>query len=91
MRGPIMWQDFNPVVTHMSGKDQDQELAKILEAGVREQCDQCSARAGIQADFPFGTLFFCRHHYNKNVEALTNRGAIAKLLPMQQDSKDGTR
>ena len=44
------------------------------------QCDQCSARAQVLTLLPSGELWFCQHHYNKNAQALTNKGAIAKLL-----------
>jgi hypothetical protein len=46
----------------------------------RVQCDQCSARAAFEVDLPFGALSFCYHHYNKNVEALTNQGGVARIL-----------
>lgn len=43
-------------------------------------CDQCSARAFVQVGLPTGILTFCMHHYNKNAHALTEKGAVAKLL-----------
>jgi hypothetical protein len=58
-----------------------QETPELLvETGQREQCDSCSARAMVKVELPFGNLWFCLHHYNKNAEALTDRGGIAKLL-----------
>lgn len=33
-------------------------------------CDGCSARAQFQVDFPFGTLFFCRHHMHKHLSKI---------------------
>ena len=58
-----------------------QETPELLvETGQREQCDSCSARAMVKVDLPFGNLWFCLHHYNKNAEALTDKGGIAKLL-----------
>jgi hypothetical protein len=55
------------------------EAPKVIEEG-RVQCDQCSARAAFQVELPFGLLTFCQHHYNKNAEALTNQGGVAKIL-----------
>jgi hypothetical protein len=43
-------------------------------------CDQCSARAQVEVGLLTGKLTFCLHHYNKNAEVLTNKGAVAKLL-----------
>jgi hypothetical protein len=43
-------------------------------------CDQCSARAFVEVGLPSGILTFCMHHYNKNAQALTEKGAVAKLL-----------
>jgi hypothetical protein len=58
-----------------------QETPELLEETVqREQCDSCSARALVKVTLSFGELWFCLHHYNKNAEALTERGGIAKLL-----------
>ena len=60
--------------------EQDLEMA----AG-RVQCDQCSARAYASVLLKTGELAFCHHHYNKNAQALTERGAVAKLLDISQD------
>lgn len=58
----------------------------ILETVVvAERCDQCSARAMVKVIFSYGNLWFCLHHYNKNAQALTERGAIAKLLEVSTD------
>ena len=46
----------------------------------RVQCDGCSARAVYLVAIPNGKLAFCNHHYNKNADALTKQGGIAKLL-----------
>lgn len=46
----------------------------------RVQCDQCSARAAFKVELPFGLLTFCHHHYNKNAQALTNQGGVARIL-----------
>jgi hypothetical protein len=43
-------------------------------------CDQCSARASVSVSLSAGILTFCLHHYNKNADALTEKGAVAKLL-----------
>jgi hypothetical protein len=43
-------------------------------------CDQCSARAFVKVSFPAGILTFCMHHYNNHAQALTEKGAVAKLL-----------
>ena len=59
---------------------QEETSELLVETGQREQCDSCSARAMVKVDLPFGNLWFCLHHYNKNAEALTDRGGIAKLL-----------
>jgi hypothetical protein len=53
------------------------------EAG-RVQCDQCSARAAFKVELPFGILAFCYHHYNKNAEALTNKGGVARILDIYE-------
>lgn len=45
-----------------------------------EYCDSCSARAMWLVWLPQGKLSFCGHHYNKNAQVLTERGALAKLL-----------
>lgn len=57
----------------------DQELLEETEA-VRVQCDSCNARALVKASMPFGTLFFCMHHYNKHATALKEKGAKATPL-----------
>ncbi len=43
-------------------------------------CDQCSARAFVTVGLSTGILTFCMHHYNKHALALTEKGAVAKLL-----------
>jgi len=45
-----------------------------------EFCDKCSARAQVQVEFEFGSLWFCFHHYNKSAKALTEKGGVARLL-----------
>ena len=50
----------------------------------RVQCDQCSARAAFKVELPFGLLTFCHHHYNKNAEALTNKGGVARILDIYE-------
>jgi hypothetical protein len=45
-----------------------------------QTCDSCSARAIWLVWLPYGKLSFCGHHYNQNAQALTEQGAIAKLL-----------
>jgi hypothetical protein len=58
-----------------------EETSELLEeTGQWVQCDSCSARAMVKVSLSFGELWFCLHHYNKNAEALTNKGGIAKLL-----------
>jgi hypothetical protein len=59
------------------------ETPKVIEEG-RIQCDQCPARAAFGVDLPFGHLAFCQHHYNKNAEALTNQGGIARILDIYE-------
>ncbi len=54
----------------------------------RVQCDQCSARAAFEVDLPFGALSFCYHHYNKNAEALTNQGGVARILDIYDKETD---
>jgi hypothetical protein len=61
------------------------QMEQALETVGRVQCDQCSARAYAVVLVKTGELAFCRHHYNKNVQALTERGAVAKLLDISQD------
>lgn len=55
----------------------EQELETAAELVL---CDQCSARAFVKVTLPTGILTFCMHHYNKNANALTEKGAVAKLL-----------
>jgi len=62
----------------MTAIEEAQEV--LVEVVTVERCDKCSARAGVQVELPFGTLVFCLHHYNKNAQALTDLGGIAKLL-----------
>lgn len=58
----------------------------VLEVATgAERCDQCSAKALVHTELPFGDLWFCMHHYNKNAQALTDRGAVAKLLNIFPD------
>ena len=61
---------------------EDTQVSEPLLINVSEwvSCDQCSARAGVKVDLSYGELWFCLHHYNKNAEALTNQGGIARLL-----------
>jgi len=51
----------------------------------RVQCDGCSARAIKVVILPYGELAFCNHHYNKNIQALTEAGGIAKLLGVSEE------
>ena len=55
-------------------------MLQAEESQGRIQCDGCSARAQTTVILPYGELSFCMHHYNKNAQALTNQGGIAKLL-----------
>lgn len=58
-----------------------QEVSEVVVEAVNvELCDRCSARAMVRVNLPFGSLWFCLHHYNKNAQALTDQGGIAKLL-----------
>ena len=57
----------------------DQEPLEETEAA-RVPCDSCTARALVKASMPFGTLFFCMHHYNKHATALKEKGAQATPL-----------
>ena len=50
----------------------------------RVQCDACSATAQVICFLPYGELAFCLHHYNKNAQALTDQGGIAKLLSIAE-------
>jgi hypothetical protein len=59
------------------------EAPKLMGEG-RIQCDQCSARAAVEVDLPFGILAFCHHHYNKNAEVLTNKGGVARILDIYE-------
>jgi hypothetical protein len=55
----------------------------MLELGMAVElvlCDQCSARAFVTVGLSTGILTFCMHHYNKHALALTEKGAVAKLL-----------
>ena len=49
----------------------------IVEEGVvekvltpQDRCDQCQSQAYFLAVFDSGELYFCRHHFLKNEEAL---------------------
>ena len=44
------------------------------------RCDKCGAKAGMRMTLKSGILYFCMHHYNENAQALTTKGAVAKLL-----------
>ena len=63
-----------------------QQVEQVLEKAPEEteaarvQCDSCTARALVKASMPFGTLFFCMHHYNKHATALKDKGAKATPL-----------
>lgn len=63
---------------------QQQEMQLVEESQQRIQCDGCSARAGVVVALPYGILAFCMHHYNKNTQALTEQGGVAKLLLSEQ-------
>ena len=57
------------------------EADKLVKVDtIRIQCDGCSARAVFLVNLPFGDLYFCYHHYNKNSNALTDQGGVATLL-----------
>lgn len=62
-------------MTLLETLEQDLETAAELVL-----CDQCSARAFVKVTLQAGILTFCMHHYNKNANALTEKGAVAKLL-----------
>ena len=59
-------------------------MPQAEESQGRIQCDGCSARAGVVVTLPYGILSFCMHHYNKNTQALTEQGGVAKLLLSEQ-------
>jgi hypothetical protein len=66
-----------PLVAQVPILDQER-LEETEEVLVR--CDSCTARALVRASMPFGTLFFCMHHYNKHATALKEKGAKATPL-----------
>ena len=70
-------------MTQVLEQDQ-QEMQRAEQSQGRIQCDSCSARATVISILPFGELAFCMHHYNQNAQALTDRGGIAKLLPVTE-------
>jgi len=70
------------VVSETLQMDQELVLVRPME---RVQCDQCPARAYALVTLSTGDLAFCHHHYNKSAQALTERGAVAKLLDISQD------
>jgi hypothetical protein len=70
------------VVSETLQMDQELVLVRPME---RVQCDQCSARAHVLVTLTSGNLAFCHHHHNKNAQALTELGAVAKLLDISQD------
>lgn len=41
--------------------------------GPHDRCDSCSQRAVYLVKFPFGELFFCRHHFMQHEEALLEK------------------
>lgn len=44
----------------------------IKQVTTKERCDSCPAKAHYRITLSTGKLYFCRHHYNKNEEALNN-------------------
>lgn len=58
----------------------DQEELQLLTVGVREQCDLCPARAQFGVFLNNGPLTFCAHHYTEHEKALTNAGAVVKMI-----------
>ena len=75
------------VQSKQAERPENQDLLELPQEKVaqREECDQCSARALMQVTLPSGVLTFCLHHYNNNAQALTELGAIAKLLDVPQE------
>lgn len=75
------------VQSKQAEKPENQVQSQFLvgEPQQRQGCDQCSARALMEVTLPSGILTFCLHHYNINAQALTERGAIAKLLIVSQE------
>lgn len=59
---------------------QEQVKPETAEVHLPESCDSCNAKALIRCSLPFGTLFFCMHHYNKHADALKERGGRATAL-----------
>ena len=49
-------------------KADGESVPYVLTASVRADC--CSARAIYKVTFPYGDLFFCNHHFNKNRESI---------------------
>jgi hypothetical protein len=45
-------------------------VEKTLTAS--DRCDVCNAQAYYEVKLETGELFFCRHHFSKNEEALIN-------------------
>lgn len=52
----------------MSVPAEIQTVEKILNAN--DRCDQCGSQAYFAAILDAGELYFCRHHYLKNENAL---------------------
>jgi hypothetical protein len=48
----------------------EQTEEKVID--IVERCDSCNAQAYFMAIFESGELYFCRHHFMKNEEAITD-------------------
>jgi hypothetical protein len=62
-----------------------QQQAETLQQQPQEPalCDACGVRAVIGCFMPFGTLYFCNHHYNKHAMALESQGATISELSLK--------
>jgi hypothetical protein len=48
-------------------------LDPVKAIGPSDRCDSCIQKAVYLVKFPFGELFFCRHHFIQHEEALLEK------------------
>ena len=77
MKQPKITSERIPQVAQAQMELLQEETAEVR---LPETCDSCSAKALVRCSLPFGTLFFCMHHYNKHATALKEKGARATPL-----------
>lgn len=60
----------------ISTREVTTEEAVDLVLNAADRCDRCGARAWVRVTLTSGELYFCAHHANRHVEALSAQALV---------------